>query len=118
MTSNTTVFRALSIEGGGMRGTYSAAYLHVLLQHYANTRGAGPLDFGKGFDLIAGTSTGGILACALAAGTPMGQVVKLYRQHGPAIFPEKVPSKLTKLILQYGRRRRLLADGEAALETA
>jgi hypothetical protein len=101
-----------------MRGVYSAAYLHILMQHYANTRGTGPLDFGKSFHLIAGTSTGGILACALAAGIPMERVVKLYRERGPAIFPEKVPVSLPKLTLQFGRRRGLVKKGAAALGKA
>ena len=59
--------RVLSIEGGGMRGLYSAAYLSLLARRYAEKRKLRDLDIGKGFDLIVGTSTGGILACALAA---------------------------------------------------
>ena len=101
-----------------MRGVYSAHYLHVLMAHYATTRGSGPLDFGKAFDLIAGTSTGGILACALAAGVPLDKVVRLYREQGPSIFPAKVPSNLGKLILQFPFRRGLVRRGAEALAEA
>lgn len=118
MEKQPKIFRALSIDGGGMRGVYSAAYLNVLGAHYARTRGTGPLDFGKGFDLITGTSTGGILACALAAGIPMDKVIGLYRQHGPSIFPEKVPSSILQLVLQFPRRRGLVRRGAEALEQA
>lgn len=118
MEKQTNIFRALSIDGGGMRGVYSAHYLRVLMTHYANTRGCGPLDFGGAFDLIAGTSTGGLLGCALAAGVPMDRVVHLYRKHGPAIFPAKVPSSLTALAAQFFLRRGQVARGALALEAA
>ena len=39
------------------------------------------------FDLIAGTSTGGILAIGLGLGLSAADVVKFYRKHGPEIFP-------------------------------
>jgi hypothetical protein len=118
MASSQKIFRVLCIDGGGMRGIYSAAYLDILLSHYANTRGVSSLDLGRGFDLVAGTSTGGILACAAAAGIPMKEVTKLYRQHGPAIFPAKVPTGLLGLIGQYALRPGIVKRGEAALRDA
>ena len=83
--------RVLSIDGGGMRGLYSAEYLASLAQRYVKTRGLEGIDIGRGFDLIAGTSTGAIIACALAAGVPVGRVAKLYRERGPDIFPLRLP---------------------------
>ena len=68
MTDEPKLLRVLSIDGGGMRGLYTAAYLSSLVQRYAKTRGEVSLDIGKGFDLITGTSTGAIIACALALG--------------------------------------------------
>ena len=46
------------------------------------------------FDLIAGTSTGGILACALCAPEPLPaeQLVALYEEEGPGIFDRSLCS--------------------------
>jgi patatin-like phospholipase/acyl hydrolase len=73
--------RVLSIDGGGIRGIIPALVLTEL------ERRAGRPVF-ELFDLIAGTSTGGILACALCAPDPLpaGQLVALYEEEGPKIF--------------------------------
>jgi hypothetical protein len=55
-------------------------------------------DIGKGFDLIAGTSTGGILACALAYGLSAKRIIDLYKNAGPRIFTDPVPSKKPALL--------------------
>src|SRR3989442_388168 len=85
-------FRVLSLDGGGMRGVYTSTYLADLADAFARKRRVAALDVGKGFDLIAGTSTGGIVACALASGIPLRDVVSLYKEHGRAIFPMKLPT--------------------------
>lgn len=85
-------FRILSLDGGGIRGYYTASLLARLLKHFETKTGRAKLDLGKGFDLIAGTSTGGILACALASGKRPDVIAKLYREKGPAIFPERFPA--------------------------
>ena len=92
--------RVLSIDGGGMRGVYSSTYLSVLAKELAKRRKINNLDVGKAFDLIVGTSSGGILACALAAGIPLDEVSDLYSEHGQEIFPTKMPNglKVTNLI--------------------
>ncbi len=59
-------FRVLSLDGGGMRGTYTATYLSLVADTFARKRGVPALDIGRAFDLIVGTSTGAIVACALA----------------------------------------------------
>jgi uncharacterized protein len=51
-------YRVLTLDGGGMRGIYTAAYLHGLITAFARERKVEYLDLGKGFDLIVGTSTG------------------------------------------------------------
>lgn len=73
--------RILAIDGGGIRGLIPALVLTEL------ERRAGRRAF-ELFDLIAGTSTGGILACALCAPDPLpaSELVKLYEEEGPVIF--------------------------------
>lgn len=73
--------RVLSIDGGGIRGIIPALVLAEL------ERRSGRRVF-ELFDLIAGTSTGGILACALCAPDPLpaGELVALYEEEGPRIF--------------------------------
>ena len=53
-------FRVLCLDGGGMRGLYTAAYLCCVSEGFSKKRGVGELDLGLGFNLIAGTSTGAI----------------------------------------------------------
>ena len=110
--------RVLSIDGGGMRGIYSAQYMETLLRCYAETKGSAGLDLGRAFDLIVGTSTGAVIGCALAYGAPLKQVVALYQERGPQIFPLKLPSSPCAAILQMCRRPRYLAQGASALKDA
>src|SRR5881397_2675011 len=99
-----------------MRGVYTATYLGELAEAFARKRHTAPLDVGKGFDLIVGTSTGGIVACALAAGVPLRDVVALYREHGTAIFPMKLPTRFGfSLVRQLATRPVALASGARAL---
>jgi uncharacterized protein len=74
-----TRFNVLALTGGGYRGLYTA---HVLaeLERFAGR----PL--GQCFDLIAGTSIGGILALALAFEIPMVKVVDEFHQRASSIF--------------------------------
>ena len=74
--------RILSIDGGGIRGVFPAAFLAGLEKRYL-----GGSTVASYFDLIAGTSTGGIIALALAAGLPASAVRDLYVMRGGEIFP-------------------------------
>ncbi len=60
-------FRILSIDGGGIRGLIPARILTVLETKLQAAAGDATLRIGDCFDLVAGTSTGGILTCALLA---------------------------------------------------
>jgi len=74
-------YRILSLSGGGMRGVFQAAYLQKV---------AGDLTpIGSHFDLIAGTSTGALIALALALDVDLGEVVRLFQERGPEIFPPR-----------------------------
>lgn len=90
MSSSATVqpLRVLSLDGGGMRGLYTA----TLLSSLASSLRSGKLvDIGSAFDVIVGTSTGGILATALALGVPIHEIISLYRKVGPNIFVDPQP---------------------------
>ena len=75
--------RILSIDGGGIRGIIPAMVLQALL---------GKLKAQDVFHIIAGTSTGGIIACGLAKPNPVEpeQIVNLYVQHGSEIFKKSL----------------------------
>lgn len=119
MESPSTPYRVLTISGGGMRGLYAATYLATLAERFSARRQVGDLDIGKGFDLIAGTSTGAILACALARGTPLTAVASLYRDSGPSIFARKVPQSLSvDLAWQFCSRPKIIRQGATALQHA
>lgn len=73
------IWRILSIDGGGIKGAYPAAFLATLEEDLE-------CPIGEYFDLITGTSTGGILAIGLAMGIPATELLKLYVERGPFIF--------------------------------
>lgn len=75
-------FRILALDGGGIRGIISAAILQRLCITYPN--------FLERIDLIAGTSTGGLLALGLASGLSPDQLVNLYENFGPSIFQDNL----------------------------
>jgi hypothetical protein len=113
-------FRVLSIDGGGMRGVYTAAYLEALEEAFSKRRGYPQgLDVGKAFQLIVGTSTGAIIGCGLAKGVRPVEMVRLYRKHGSQIFPKKMPSSFgMDLGIQMARRPKYLEQGDKALRQA
>ncbi len=74
--------RILSIDGGGIRGTFPAAFLATLEDDLDR-----PIH--EYFDLIVGTSTGGIIAIALAMGLPAKDILELYEKRGPEIFSQQ-----------------------------
>ena len=109
--------RVLSLDGGGMRGIYTATYLNGLLNHFAKRSGQNDLDFGRGFNLICGTSTGAIVGCALAVGYPLRKVVDMYQEKGPQIFPHRITGKRSLVCrMLYGRR--IVRAGDRALRAA
>ena len=82
-------FSILSIDGGGIKGILPAAMLAECEARFTGGQSAG--DF---FDLIAGTSTGGIIALALGIGMKASDVLRLYLDHGQEIFPPRRYSQI------------------------
>jgi patatin-like phospholipase/acyl hydrolase len=81
-TANNGCFKILSLDGGGLKGVFTASLLTEWETHAAK-----PIH--KQFDLIAGTSTGGIIALALGAGISAREILELYTAEASTIFPEK-----------------------------
>lgn len=79
---NDDVFRILSIDGGGIRGAFPAHILSCIKHRLG-------VSVEDHFDMIAGTSTGSIVAAAVAVKIDPDKVVALYREHGPSIFSRK-----------------------------
>ncbi len=75
-------FRILSIDGGGIRGVFPAAFLAELERRFL-----GGKSIASYFDMIAGKSTGGIIALALAHGLSAQQALTIYTERGERIFP-------------------------------
>lgn len=80
MISNS--FQILVLDGGGLKGIFSAAILAYLEDDF----GTRIVDH---FDLIAGTSTGGIIALGLGMGMSPRDIIKFYIDYGAKIFPNK-----------------------------
>jgi patatin-like phospholipase/acyl hydrolase len=79
-TLGDTTFRILSLDGGGIKGTFTAAVL-------AEWERALGCTLTEHFDLIAGTSTGGILALGLGMGLRASDILRFYVDRGPTVFP-------------------------------
>lgn len=96
--------RILSIDGGGIRGVVSCIWLDGVAQALRDT--ARP-DLIASFDLLAGSSTGAMIACALGLGLSPAQAGQLYRIHRHTIFPG-MPGRL------WSRLGRVLQSGPSA----
>lgn len=82
--------QVLALSGGGYRGLYTAKLISLIEKHTGRP-------FASHFNLIAGTSIGGILALALACEIPAERMVELFEKHGSAIFK--------RTAIGYGRAR-------------
>ena len=77
--SETDKFQILSLDGGGIKGLFSASVLAKL----EDDLGVSIVDH---FDLIVGTSTGGLIALGLGMGMRPCELVRFYVENGPKIF--------------------------------
>jgi len=83
-------FNVLTLDGGGIRGAYTAA----VLAEIEKETGEKIIDH---FDLVVGTSTGGIIALALASGLSAGTILELFENRGKDIFPANFLGWITQL---------------------
>jgi patatin-like phospholipase/acyl hydrolase len=93
-------FQVLSIDGGGARGIFAAALLAGLEQDL----GQPVLDH---FDLVVGTSTGGIIALGLGAGLTPADILEFYVSEKGRIFPNRLGWRRLRqpFVAKYGARR-------------
>jgi uncharacterized protein len=89
-------FRILSIDGGGVKGLFPASLLAEIEESLSIDSTA---DY---FDLIAGTSVGGILAIGLGLGLNARSMRDFIAGLGPSVFP---PEQLATLRLLAGLPR-------------
>ena len=78
--------RILSLSGGGVRGLITLGILAALEAIYRDEVGDDDARLCDHFDLIAGTSTGSIIATALALGWSVAEIKSLYHEICPILF--------------------------------
>ena len=82
------IFKILSIDGGGIRGIFPARFLE-LIEDELQSRDDGKSKIYQHFNLITGTSTGGVIALALSLGINAKEICGLYIDNSKRIFGKK-----------------------------
>jgi hypothetical protein len=72
-------FKILAIDGGGLKGAFAAGFLEAMQKDLK-------VDFNEQFNLIIGTSTGSILAAALATNYPLSKTLEMYEEKSDLVF--------------------------------
>jgi len=75
-------FKILAIDGGGIKGLYSS----TILEHLEEKYGGSCSDY---FDMLCGTSTGGIISMGLSLKIPASEISKIYSERGKEIFQKQ-----------------------------
>jgi patatin-like phospholipase/acyl hydrolase len=81
------MFKVLALSGGGYRGLYTISVIEELEKQSGGK-------FSKKFNLLCGTSIGGIIALALSAGKSPTEIKKFFLDHGKEIFCPRFPFNL------------------------
>lgn len=116
---NENEVRILSIDGGGIRGIFPAKYLAEI----ESVTGKRINEF---FDLIVGTSTGGIIALGLSVGIEAEKIMELYEKNAEIIFKpkkfsfwgllrSKYDNKELEKLLKYTFKNKKIKDSEVML---
>jgi len=106
--------RILSLDGGGVRGAISIAFLERLEEVVGEIEGR-PTRLGDWFDLIGGTSTGAIIASGLALGFSAREIHKFYTELAARVF--RRPLWRVAGVLSKFDRRLLMRELDGVLET-
>lgn len=99
------VFKVLTIDGGGIKGLYSAQ----ILKHFEEKFKCSISDY---FDMLCGTSTGGLIALALSLKIPAAEICEFYDKQGPKIFPKFKKIKFRGKSYSNGTLRQLMNGGK------
>ncbi len=87
LSPDTGAKRILALDGGGVKGLFTLGMLKVLEDELRRRAHGDPAfrlcDY---YDLIGGTSTGAIIATALALGLSIDELIELYMHLGPEVF--------------------------------
>lgn len=100
-------FKILSIDGGGIKGLYSLYLLHRIEEKYCNDNET----LSDYFDMICGTSTGGIIALGLSIGLNSNNLIKIYEDNAANIFPG-YDGLLSRIYHNIVRFKNLLSGGK------
>lgn len=98
-------FKILSIDGGGIKGLYSSTILAEFEEKYN-------CQISDYFDMICGTSTGGLIALALALKIPASAISSFYETEGSKIFPTFRKVKLGKYKVSRGELKQIMSGGK------
>jgi uncharacterized protein len=103
--------KLLCIDGGGIRGIFAIAILQALEEEYKQP-------IGDLFDVIAGTSTGAIIAASVSLNKNMKEIHESYKTYGEKIFVRQAKVGLFKSVYSDRYLRTLLkkAFGEVTLK--
>ena len=107
--------RMLSLDGGGVRGAISIAFLERLEKLIEEVEGR-PTLLSDWFDFIGGTSTGAIIAGALALGFRAADVRTFYHTLGPKVFRRSF-WRIAGVMSKFDRQN-LIAELDSSSETA
>ncbi len=89
----------MSIDGGGIKGIFPACFLGNLESNYLKGQ-----SIANYFDLICGTSTGGIIALGLGAGMTAVEIATLYIKEGKNIFPTNLKKWISYFYSPYKKQ--------------
>jgi len=93
LNENKNTFKVLTIEGGGILGYYQASLLKNLNKNN--------IHLADSFDLFCGTSTGSILAAALAKKLELEDIKNIYKNNAKNIFPDPEPKNIVLKIFWF-----------------
>ncbi|KAJ4461098.1 hypothetical protein PAPYR_2543 [Paratrimastix pyriformis] len=101
-------FRVLTLDGGGVRGLIEIEILLSFEEALRRRAGDMSLTINHLFDLVCGTSTGGLLASAIQSGIPLTEIKAFYLRFPQLVFARK--SYVQRALWGYAYSTKALRD--------